>query len=61
VFLSSRVVVLSPRPGRVARIVDVDLPVPRDAKTRAMPRFFELVTAVREHLVEDPALGGGER
>jgi NitT/TauT family transport system ATP-binding protein len=61
VFLSTRVVVLSPRPGRIARIVDVDLPVPRDAKTRAMPRFFELVTAVREHLVEDPALGGEAR
>ena len=59
VFLSSRVVVLSPRPGRIARIVDVDLPQPRGAKTRALPRFFELVTTVREHLVEDPALTSG--
>jgi NitT/TauT family transport system ATP-binding protein len=58
VFLSSRVVVLSPRPGRIARVVDVDLPRPRDEKTRARPRFFELVTTVREHLVEDPALAG---
>src|SRR5262249_35354081 len=59
VFLSHRVVVLSPRPGRIARIVDVDLPRPRSEKTRTLPRFFELVTAVREHLVEDPALAGG--
>jgi len=59
VFLSHRVVVLSPRPGRIARIVDVDLPRPRSDKTRTLPRFFELVTAVREHLVEDPALAGG--
>jgi len=59
VFLSSRVVVLSPRPGRIARVVDVDLPRPRDEKTRARPRFFELVTTVREHLVEDPALAAG--
>jgi NitT/TauT family transport system ATP-binding protein len=62
VFLSSRVVVLSPRPGRIERVVDVDLPRPRSEKTRALPRFFELVTTVREHLVEDPALaaaGGG--
>ena len=59
VFLSTRVVVLSPRPGRIARVVDVDLPRPRNEKTRALPRFFELVTTVREHLVEDPALAPG--
>jgi NitT/TauT family transport system ATP-binding protein len=58
VFLSSRVVVLSPRPGRIARVVDVDLPRPRSEKTRALPRFFELITTVREYLVEDPALTG---
>jgi NitT/TauT family transport system ATP-binding protein len=58
VFLSGRVVVLSPRPGRIERVVDVDLPRPRSEKTRALPRFFELVTTVREHLVEDPALAG---
>jgi NitT/TauT family transport system ATP-binding protein len=59
VFLSSRVVVLSPRPACIERVVDVDLPRPRSEKTRAMPRFFELVTLVREHLVEDPALAVG--
>jgi NitT/TauT family transport system ATP-binding protein len=56
VFLSTRVVVLGPRPGRIERVVDVDLQRPRTEKTRALPRFFDLVTAVREHLVEDPAL-----
>jgi NitT/TauT family transport system ATP-binding protein len=56
VFLSTRVVVLSPRPGRIERVVDVDLSRPRNEKTRAQPRFFELVTTVREHLAEDPAL-----
>ncbi len=59
VVLSNRVVVLGPRPGRIMRLVDVDLPRPRDEKTRARPRFFELVTTVREHLVEDPALAAG--
>ena len=34
----------------------MDLPQPRSEKTRALPRFFELITLVREHLVEDPAL-----
>jgi NitT/TauT family transport system ATP-binding protein len=50
VFLSTRVVVMSPRPGRVSAIVDVDLPHPRTARTREEPRFFELVTQVRERL-----------
>jgi NitT/TauT family transport system ATP-binding protein len=50
VFLSTRVVVMSPRPGRIAGIVDIDLPQPRTNDTREEPRFFELVTAVRELL-----------
>ena len=50
VFLSTRVVVMSARPGRVAGIVDVDLPQPRGAETREQPRFFELVTSVRDRL-----------
>ncbi len=50
VFLSTRVVVMSARPGRIAGIVRVDLPQPRTAITREDPRFFELVTEVRERL-----------
>jgi NitT/TauT family transport system ATP-binding protein len=50
VFLSSRVVVMSPRPGRISRIVSVDLPYPRTVDTRESPRYFELVTEVREAL-----------
>ena len=50
VFLSTRVVVMSPRPGRIAGIVDIDLAQPRSADTREDPRFFEHVTAVRELL-----------
>ena len=50
VFLSTRVVVMSPRPGRIAGIVDIDLPFPRTVETREDPRFFELVTKVRELL-----------
>jgi NitT/TauT family transport system ATP-binding protein len=52
VFLSTRVVVMSRRPGRIAAIVDVDLPQPRNADTREEPRFFELVTQVRDRLRE---------
>jgi NitT/TauT family transport system ATP-binding protein len=50
VFLSTRVVVMSPRPGRISNVVTVDLPQPRTATTREEPRFFELVTDVREAL-----------
>jgi NitT/TauT family transport system ATP-binding protein len=50
VFLSTRVVVMSPRPGRIAGLVSVDLPQPRTIDTREEPRFFELVTEVRELL-----------
>jgi NitT/TauT family transport system ATP-binding protein len=50
VFLSTRVAVMSARPGRIAGVVDVDLPQPRTSSTRQEPRFFELVTRVRERL-----------
>ena len=50
VFLSTRVVVMSRRPGRITGIVDVDLPQPRTMATREQPRYFELVTEVRELL-----------
>jgi NitT/TauT family transport system ATP-binding protein len=50
VFLSTRVVVMSPRPGRVSSVIGIDLPQPRTAATREEPRFFELVTQVREAL-----------
>lgn len=55
VFLSTRVVVMSPRPGRIVDQIEIDLPQPRGFDTRENQRFFELVTAVRESLraVED--------
>jgi len=50
VFLSTRVVVMSARPGRITKIVPIDLPRHRDVETREMERYFELVTEVRESL-----------
>ena len=50
VFLSTRVLVISPRPGRITTIVPIDLPRRRDVETREMDRYFELVTEVREAL-----------
>ncbi|HUQ79001.1 MAG TPA: ABC transporter ATP-binding protein [Patescibacteria group bacterium] len=50
VYLSSRVVVMSARPGRITKVVEVDLPRPRSEHTRESRRYFELVTEVREAL-----------
>ena len=50
VFLSTRVAVMSARPGRISRVVPVDLAQPRSVETRESPRYFELVTEVREAL-----------
>ena len=50
VFLSTRVVVMSARPGRIAELIRIDLPQPRTAAMREDPRFFELITDVRESL-----------
>lgn len=60
VFLSSRVVVMSARPGRITQIIDVDLPRPRGFETRELPRYFELVTAVREALRAGEGNGGSD-
>ncbi len=49
VYLSSRVIVMSPRPGRVAKIIAVDLG-DRSEATREDPAFFKMVTEVREAL-----------
>jgi len=57
VFLSTRVVVMSARPGRIAELIEIDLPQPRTAATREEPSFFELVTVVREAL----ARGGADQ
>jgi NitT/TauT family transport system ATP-binding protein len=50
VFLSTRVVVMSPRPGRINSEVPVDLPRLRTQDTREDTRYFELITEVREAL-----------
>jgi NitT/TauT family transport system ATP-binding protein len=50
VFLSTRVVVMSPRPGTVAGIVEIDLPQPREFLTREHPQFFVKLNEVRETL-----------
>jgi NitT/TauT family transport system ATP-binding protein len=50
VYLSDRVVVMSPRPGRITDIVSVDLGDQRDDDTREQGEFFKKITEVREAL-----------
>jgi NitT/TauT family transport system ATP-binding protein len=50
VYLSDRVVVMSPRPGRITEVVSVDLGAERSIDTREDPTFFKKVTEVREAL-----------
>lgn len=50
VFLSTRVVVMSPRPGRISDVIEVDLGQPRDVDTRESAEYYEKVTEVREAL-----------
>jgi NitT/TauT family transport system ATP-binding protein len=50
VFLSSRIVVMSPRPGRILEIIDSDLPAERRLDIRETTRFLDVAHRVRQAL-----------
>jgi NitT/TauT family transport system ATP-binding protein len=50
VFLSTRVAVMTPRPGKVAAMIDVPVPFPRDETFRTTPEFGDIVRSVSEAL-----------
>jgi NitT/TauT family transport system ATP-binding protein len=50
VYLSTRIVVMSPRPGRVTDIIDSPLPRERPLDIRESPEFLEIAHRVREGL-----------
>jgi NitT/TauT family transport system ATP-binding protein len=54
VFLADRVVVMTPRPGRVAKIFQVPLPRPRTVHTRATADFGTLALQIHETLARTP-------
>ena len=52
VFLSTRIVVMSPRPGRVHDVVDCDFPRGRTLDIRETPEFIAVANRVRKGLRE---------
>lgn len=56
VLLADRIAVMTPRPGRISRIIEVDLPKPRSMSAVNTPRFGEYADLVRS-LLQD----GGKR
>jgi len=48
VQLSSRICVITPRPGRIDRVIDVDLPWPRDLAVKKTPAFVEHVAEIQD-------------
>jgi NitT/TauT family transport system ATP-binding protein len=55
ILLSDRVVVLSARPGRVIRTVDIDLPRPRNERVRESPEFYAYENDLRRILQAEHA------
>ncbi len=50
VYLSTKIVVMSPRPGRVTDVIDSDLPAERPLDIRESPAFLKLAARVRDGL-----------
>ncbi|HEX2622942.1 MAG TPA: hypothetical protein VHL11_22435, partial [Phototrophicaceae bacterium] len=57
VYLSTRVVVMSPRPGKISEVIDVNLPRPRGPETRELDDYFHVQSQVRNALRD----GHGEK
>jgi NitT/TauT family transport system ATP-binding protein len=55
VFLADRIFVMSARPGRLARVFDIDLPRPRAVTVQTQPHFVELVAAIKATIDHRPA------
>ncbi len=57
VFLSTKIVVMSPRPGRIIDVIDCDFPRDRDLSIRETPEFVAVAHRVREGLRAGHAYG----
>ena len=50
VLLADQVIVMAPRPGRIAEVVEIDLPRPRTLDMMTTPKFGQLVEHIRSRL-----------
>ena len=57
VYLSTKIVVMSPRPGRIADVIESTLPKERPLEIRDTPEFMEIAHRVRDGLREGHADG----
>lgn len=55
VFLSDRIFVMSSRPGRIARIFDIDFPRPRTLDLLATKEVFDLVNEIKAEIQHEPS------
>ncbi|MDY2918152.1 MAG: ABC transporter ATP-binding protein [Anaerococcus sp.] len=53
VILAQRVVIMSARPGRIKRIVDIDIPYPRTQEIKTSPRFVELKNEIWDEVYQE--------
>ena len=60
VYLSDHVIVMTKRPGRTKKIIEIDLPRPRDYEMRVSSRFNELKLAIWNELKDELSAGGDE-
>jgi len=59
VVLADRVVVMSPRPGRIQEIIEIGLPRPRSFETEATPEFHEASQHIRQLIFGTRHVGPG--
>jgi NitT/TauT family transport system ATP-binding protein len=58
VFLSNKIVVMSPRPGRIINVIDCDFPHNRTLEIRETPEFLKIAQRVRADLRSGPSYDG---
>jgi NitT/TauT family transport system ATP-binding protein len=52
-FLSTRVVIMAARPGRIREVIPIDLPYPRDAATKTSPEFIKIRAGIEKVVREE--------
>ncbi len=53
VLMADSVIVMNAHPGSIKEIIDVDIPAPRNAKVKRMPRFIEIKRYATQLILEE--------